>query len=69
MENETHKILRFEIKQITQYRPDEKTKWLSSQKKRTCQIVDFAAQADHRVELKSSEKKDKYIDLARERKM
>ena len=34
-------------------------------KKRTCQIVDFAIFADHRVKLKESEKGDKYIDLVR----
>ena len=38
------------------------------QKKRTCKIVDFAAPADSRVKLKESEKKDEYLDLARELK-
>ena len=33
-------------------------------KKRTCQIVNFAVSADHRVKLKESEKRDKYLDLA-----
>ena len=33
-----------------------------------CQIMDFAVQTDHRVKLKVSEKKDKYLDLARELK-
>ena len=28
--------------------------------------MDFAAPADHRIKLKESEKKDKYLDLARE---
>ena len=37
-------------------------------KKRTCWIVDFAVPADHRVKLKESEKKDKYLHLARELK-
>ena len=37
-------------------------------KKRTCRIVDFAVLADHRVKLKESEKKDKYLDLARKSK-
>ena len=37
-------------------------------KKRTCQIVDFAVLADHRVKLKENEKKDKHLDLARELK-
>ena len=34
----------------------------------TCQIVDFAVPADHRVKLKQREKKDNYLDLARELK-
>ena len=38
------------------------------QKKRTCKIVDFAVLADHRLRLKRSEKKDKYLDLTRELK-
>ena len=40
----------------------------SQQKKRTCWIVDFAILADYRVKLKESEKRDKYLDLARELK-
>ena len=35
---------------------------------RICQIVDFVVPADHRIKLKECEKKDKYIDLARELK-
>ena len=31
-------------------------------------IVDFAVPSDHRINLKESEKKDKYLDLARELK-
>ena len=31
-------------------------------------IVDFAVPADHRINLQESEKKDKYLDLARELK-
>ena len=38
------------------------------QQKRTCKIVDFALAADHRVKLKENEKKDKYLDFAREMK-
>ena len=34
----------------------------------TCWIVDFAVSADHRVKIKESEKRDKYLDLARELK-
>ena len=35
---------------------------------RICKIVDFAVPADHRIKLKECEKKDKYLDLARELK-
>ena len=38
------------------------------QKKRTCTIVDFAVPADDRIKLKESEKRVKYLDLARELK-
>ena len=37
-------------------------------KKEICKIVDFAVPADHRIKLKECEKKDKYLDLARELK-
>ena len=39
-----------------------------NKKKKTCKIVDFAVPADHRIKLKKCEKKDKYLDLARELK-
>ena len=35
---------------------------------RTCRIVDFTVPGDHRVKLKESKKRDKYLDLARELK-
>ena len=35
-------------------------------KKRICGIVDFAVPADNRIKLKGCEKKDKYLDFARE---
>ena len=41
---------------------------INKQKKRTCKIVDFAVPADQRINLKECEKKDKYLDLARELK-
>ena len=70
-ENATHKLLwDFNIQTdhlIPARRPDliiiNKKK-----KKRTCKIVDFAVPADHRIKLKEYEKKDKYLDLARELK-
>ena len=34
--------------------------------RKTCRIIDFAVPADLRVKLKESEKRDKYLDLARE---
>ena len=37
-------------------------------KKRNCRIVDFAAPLEHIVKLKENEKRDKYLDFARERK-
>ena len=37
-------------------------------KKRNCKIVNFAISADNGVKLKENEKKDKYLDLARELK-
>ena len=68
LENETHKLLwSFDIQTdhlISARRPD----LIIINKKRTCKIVDFDVSADHRVKLKESEKKDKYLDLARELK-
>ena len=40
----------------------------NNNKKRICKIVDFAVPADHRIKLKEREKRDKYLDLARELK-
>ena len=39
-----------------------------NKKKRICRIVDFTVPADHRVKLSEVEKRDKYLDLARELK-
>ena len=69
LENATHKLLwDFNIQTdplIPARRPDL---IIINQKKRTCKIVDFAVLADHRIKLKECEKKDKYLDLARELK-
>ena len=47
----------------------QKTRPNNNQRKKwTCKIVDFAVPADHKVKLKEFEKKDKYLDLARELK-
>ena len=51
---------------LTSLNPGQKTRpYNNQQKKRTCKIVDFAV---HRINLKESKKKDKYLDLARELK-
>ena len=39
-----------------------------NKKKKLCKIVDVAVLADHRIKLKTYEKKDKYLNLARELK-
>ena len=71
LENDTHKLLWvFGIHTdhlISARRPD----FIiinKKEKKRTCKIVDFAVPADRRIKLNECEKKDKYLDLARELK-
>ena len=66
LENDTHKLLwDFDIPNLGQ-----KTRPYNNQqrKKNTFKIVDFAVPADHRIKLKECEKRDKYLDLARELK-
>ena len=67
LENATHKLLwDFNIKTdplILARRPDL---IIINKKKRICKIVNFAVPADHRINLKECEKKDKYLDLASE---
>ena len=69
LENDTHKLQwDFDIQTnqlISARRPDL---IIINKKKRICIIVDFAVPADHRIKLKESEKKGKYLDLARELK-
>ena len=49
--------------------PGQKTRPHDNKKKnRICKTVDFAVPADHRLILKENEKKDKYLDFARELK-
>ena len=68
-ENDTHKLLwDFDIKTdhlISARRPDL---IIINKRKKTCKIVDFAVPADHRIKHKECEKRDKYLDLARELK-
>ena len=72
LENDTHKLFRdFDIQTdhlISARRPDLTIIKKKRKKQRTCKIVDFTVPADHRVKLKESEKKDKYLDLTRELK-
>ena len=42
--------------------------YTTGKKKRTCKIVNFAVPADHIINLKECEKKDKYLDIARDLK-
>ena len=49
----------------------QKTRPYNNQQKKKkiiCKIVDFAVPVDHRIKLKECEKRDKYLDLARELK-
>ena len=72
LENNTHKLLwDYDIHTdhlISVRRPDFIIINYNNKKKRTCKIVVFAVPADHRIKLKECEKKDKYLDLARELK-
>ena len=69
LENDSHKLLwDFNIQTdrlITARRPHL---IIINKRKRICKTVDFAVPADHRINLKECEKKDKYLDLARELK-
>ena len=69
LENDMHKLLwDFNIQTdhlIPVRRPDLV---MINKKMRICKIVDFAVPANHRINLKECEKKDKYLDLARELK-
>ena len=65
---ENDKIWDFQIQMdylISARRPDI---IIIDKKEGTCRIVDFAVPTDHRAELKEWEKKDNYLELARELK-
>ena len=68
LEHATHKILwDFEIQRdnlIAARRLD----LVIVNKKRTCHREDFAIPANHKVKIKETEKRNKYLDLARELK-
>ena len=69
LENDTHKLLwDFDIQTdhlISARRPNL---IIINKKKKIYKIVDFTVPADHRIKLKECEKRDKYLDLARELK-
>ena len=69
LENVSHKLLwDFKI-QTDHLIPDRRLDFIIiNKRKRICKIVDFAVPADHRINLKESDRKDKYLDLARELK-
>ena len=69
LENETSKILwDFDIQTDHLISVRQPGPLIISKEKKPRKIVDFAVLVDHRVKLKESEKKDKYLDLARELK-
>ena len=72
LENDSHKLLwDFNI-QNGSLNPSQKTRphynQTTKKKEKICKIVDFAVPAEHRIKLKECEKRDKYLDLARELK-
>ena len=75
LENDAHKLLwDFYIQSghlITARRPDLiiiNKKKKKKKEKENLQICRFSVPADHRIKLKECEKKDKYLNLARELK-
>ncbi len=70
LENDSHKLLwdlNLQTDHLFPARRPHHT--IINKRKRICKIVDFAVPADHRINLKESEKKDKYHDLAKIKKM
>ena len=64
LENDTHKLL-WDI-QTDHLTPARRPDLIIINKKKTiCKIVDFAVSADHRINLKECEKRDKYLDIVR----
>ena len=53
---------------IVNKKKKKKKRKKKKKKERNCRILDFAVSVNYRVKLKESEKKDKYLDLARETK-
>ena len=69
LENDTHKLLwDFDIQMDHQILARIPDLIIINKRKRICKTGDFAIPADNRLKLKECEKKDKYLDLARELK-
>ena len=69
LENDTNKLLwNFGIQTDHLISTIQPNLIISNKKKATWKIVDFAVPVDNRVKLKEREKKNKYLDLARELK-
>ena len=71
IENDTDKVLWYFNIQTDRLIPARRPDLIiinKKKKKRIYKIVDFAVPADHRINLKKCEKKDKYLDLAMELK-
>ena len=71
IENDSHKLLWEFSMQTDRLIPARRPDFIiinKKKKKRIRKIVDFAVPADHRINLKESKKKYKYLNLARELK-
>ena len=67
LENDSHELLwDFNIQTDHLIRARRQDLIIIHKIMRICKIVDFAVPGDHRINLKESEKKDKYLGLARE---
>ena len=69
LENDSHKLLWDFVIQTDHLIPTRRPDLIIiNKRKKICKIVDFAVPAVDRINLKKSEKKDKYLDLANELK-
>ena len=64
LENKIRKILTLTLTLGQTTRPSRQKN--KNKKERICQIVELVVPVDHRLKLKESEKRGKYLDLARE---
>ena len=68
LKNETHLIIRDFIKTNESSNFGQMIRPSDSQQNKKNRIVNFPIPVDHRVKLSESEKRDKYLDLAKELK-